>query len=137
MPLDPLFYKNAPKAAAPPAPFGAFFLTQGGRLPPFRRQALISATPAMNRRLITPAENTFGGDPNLPLARVLSRNCAEKFLGCAQQIFRALDNDGKLKFTNSGRHFLPSALIANLHALFMISSSSFDVHLFPSHSSAC
>ena len=32
MPLDPLFYKNAPKAAAPPAPLGAFFLTQGGAL---------------------------------------------------------------------------------------------------------
>ena len=36
--------------------------------------------------------------------------------GIAGKIFRALDNDFKLKFKNCGRHFLPSALIASLPA---------------------
>ena len=69
--------------------------------------------------------------PPHPLARVLHPRapilfvyCLFKLLFCqgvaskkilhgvACKIFRALDNDDKLKFTNSGRHFLPSALIA-------------------------
>ena len=55
----------------------------------------------------------------------------KKFAREARKIFRALDNIIKLKFINSGRHSLPSALIANLHALFIDSTVFFDVCLPP------
>ena len=48
----------------------------------------------------------------LSQALILSRNCAEKFWGCAQQIFRALDNDVKLKSKHARSGLLPRALIA-------------------------
>ena len=60
----------------------------------------------------------------------------KNFLGCAQQIFRALDNDVKLKFTNSGRHSLPSALIAQLRPVFCF-DRVFCTHLFLIYLSSC
>ena len=60
----------------------------------------------------------------------------KNLFGKAGKIFRALDNDEKLKFINGGRHSLPSALIAKKHTLFIFSALSFDVRLYP-YSSAC
>ena len=62
---------------------------------------------------------------------------SKKFARQACKIFRALDNIIKLKFINSGRHSLPSALIAKKHTLFIVSSSSLDMCLFPFRLSSC
>ena len=71
MPLDPLFYKNAPKAAAPPAPFGAVFLTQGGGVPCAPAQFVYSSFERPFCQGITPKNFACGGNTPRTPARVL------------------------------------------------------------------